>query len=72
MKSSFNAQAPIAQKVVDKVVFRRFKGEEVEFFLNRTDPPLRFLMRIFWKIPILALLNLRPLKNFVRISYETI
>ena len=29
----FNPQAPVTQKVVDEVVFRRFQGEGVEFFL---------------------------------------
>ena len=28
-----NPQAPVAQKVADEVVFRRFQGEGVEFFL---------------------------------------
>ena len=28
----FNPQSPVAQKVADEVVFRRFQGEEVEFF----------------------------------------
>ena len=28
----FNAPAPVAQKVADDVVFRRFRGEGVEFF----------------------------------------
>ena len=28
----FNPQAPVAQKVADQVVFRRFQGEGVEFF----------------------------------------
>ena len=28
---------PVAQKVADEVVFRRFQGEGVEFFLNRTS-----------------------------------
>ena len=28
-----NPQAPVAQKIADEVVFRRFKGEGVEFFL---------------------------------------
>ena len=27
-----NPQAPVAQKVADEVVFRRFGGEGVEFF----------------------------------------
>ena len=47
---------PVAQKIADEVIFRRFQGERVEFFLNRTSltPPLRFFMRIFWKIPIWA------------------
>ena len=29
---NFNPQAPVAQKTADEVVFRRFQGEEVEFF----------------------------------------
>ena len=34
---------------------RRFQGERVEFFLNRTSlTPFRFLMRFFWKIPTKA------------------
>ena len=28
-----NPQAPVAQKTADEVVFRRFQGEGVEFFL---------------------------------------
>ena len=32
-----NPQAPVAQKIADEVVFRRFQGEEVEFFFNRTS-----------------------------------
>ena len=32
-----NPPAPVAQKIADEVVFRRFQGEEVEFFLNRTS-----------------------------------
>jgi len=48
----FSPQAPVAQKIADEVVFRRFQSEGVDF-LNRTSlTPLRFLMRIFWKIPI--------------------
>ena len=31
-----NPQAPVAQKIADEVVFRRFQGEGVEF-LNRTS-----------------------------------
>ena len=27
-----NPQAPVAQKIADEVVFRRFQGEGVEFF----------------------------------------
>ena len=29
---SLNPQAPVVQKVADEVVFRRFQGEEDEFF----------------------------------------
>ena len=43
MSKLVNPQAPVAQKVANEVVFRRFQGEGVEFF---TDP-LRFLMSIF-------------------------
>ena len=34
---ALNPQAPVAQKSADEVVFRRFQGEGVEFFLNRTS-----------------------------------
>ena len=33
LNSHVNPQAPIAQKVADELVFRRFQGEGVEFFL---------------------------------------
>ena len=42
---NIDPQAPVAQKVADEVVFRRFGGEGVEFFFNRTSltpPPLDF------------------------------
>ena len=40
---NFNPQAPVAQKIADEVVFRRFQGEDVEFFLSDlTDPPQIF------------------------------
>ena len=45
-----NLHTPVAQKVVDEVIFRGFQGEGVEFFKNRRIPQI--LMRIFWKIPI--------------------
>ena len=32
-KILFNPQAPVAQQITDQVVFRRFQGEGVEFFL---------------------------------------
>ena len=35
--SLINPQALVAEKNVDELVFRRFQGEEVEFFLNLTD-----------------------------------
>ena len=40
----FNPHTPVAQKVAYEVVFRRFQGEGVEFFLNRTSltPPQIF------------------------------
>ena len=35
--------APVAQKIADEVVFRRFQGERVEFFKSDlTDPPQIF------------------------------
>ena len=39
-----NPHTPVAQKVADERVFRRFQGEGVEFFLNRTSltPPQIF------------------------------
>ena len=30
----FNPHSPVAQKIVDEVVFRRFQGEGVEFFFQ--------------------------------------
>ena len=46
---TLNPQAPVARKIADEVVFRRFQGERGEFFLIRTSlTTLRFLMRIFW------------------------
>ena len=38
---------PVAQKVAGDVVFRRFQGEGVEFFLSRTllTSPQKFLIR---------------------------
>ena len=35
--SWLNPQAPVTQKTVDEVIFRRFQGEGVEFFFNRTS-----------------------------------
>ena len=32
-KTLLNPQAPAAQKIADEVIFRRFQGEGVEFFL---------------------------------------
>ena len=31
-----NPHRPVAQKVANEVIFRRFQGEGVEFFFNRT------------------------------------
>ena len=39
ISSYINPQAPIAQKIADEVVFRRFQGEGVEFFYH---PPQIF------------------------------
>ena len=33
---NLNPHTPVAQKVSDEVVIRRFQGEGVEFFLNRS------------------------------------
>ena len=50
---SINPHTLLAQKVADEVVFRRFQGEGVEFFFKSDlTYPLRFLMPMFWKIPI--------------------
>ena len=39
----FNPQALVAQKIADEVIFRRFQGEGVEFFLSDLiDPPQIF------------------------------
>ena len=40
---------PVAQKVADEVVFRRFQGVGVEFFLNWTSltPPQIFNAHLF-------------------------
>ena len=32
VQNDFNPHTPVAQKVADEVVFRRFQGEGVEFF----------------------------------------
>ena len=42
--SLINPHTPVAQKVADEVVFRRFQGEDVEFFFKSdlTDPPQIF------------------------------
>ena len=34
---SFNLHTPVEQKVTDEVVFRRFQGKGVDFFLNPTS-----------------------------------
>ena len=45
-----NPHTPVAQKIADEVIFRRFQG--VNFFKSDlTDPP-QILMRIYWKISI--------------------
>ena len=49
LKLLINPLALAAQKTADELVFRRFQGEGVEFFF-KSD--LRFLMRIFWNVPI--------------------
>ena len=42
-KVELNPQAPVAQEIADAVVFRRFRGEGVEFFKSDlTDPPQIF------------------------------
>ena len=45
-----NPHAPVAQKVADEVVFRRFQDEGVEFFLDRTSLTPSDFMRIFWPL----------------------
>ena len=69
--SALNPHTPVAQNVADEVVFRRFQGEGVGFF-KIGPPPLRFLMRIFWKILIEALpAFIRKVHIFCRISDES-
>ena len=42
-EDNVNPQAPVAQKIADVMVFRRFQGERVEFFKSDlTDPPSDF------------------------------
>ena len=42
-KSCLNPHTPVAQKIADEVVFRRFQGERVEFFKSDlTAPPSDF------------------------------
>ena len=55
IKSYINPQAPVAQKIADEVVFDVSKVKESSFLKSDLTDPLRFLMRIFWKIPIKAL-----------------
>ena len=46
-------QAPVAQKIADEVVFRRFKGEGVDFFKsNLTDPHQIFDMHLLETIDL--------------------
>ena len=33
----FNPQVPVAQKIADELVFRRFQGDGVEFFILYQD-----------------------------------
>ena len=48
--SEINPHTPIAQKVVDEMVFRRFQGKGVEFFLIGPHwPPSDFLCGSFGK-----------------------
>ena len=47
---------PLRRKLRMRWFFDVSKVKVSSFFLNRTSlTPIRFLMRIFWKIPILAL-----------------
>ena len=44
---------PLRKNLQMRWFFDVFKVKESSFFKsNLTDPPLRFLMLIFWKIPI--------------------
>ena len=48
--SEFNPQAPVAQKIMDEVVFLPFQGEGVEFFKSDlTDPTSDFPYASFGK-----------------------
>ena len=50
LHNNLNPKTPIALKITDKVVFRRFRGEGVEFFKSDlTDPPSEFFCASFVK-----------------------
>ena len=60
-----NPQAPVAQKVADEVVFRRFQGEGVEFLKSDlTDP----LLEIF-DAHLLENTNLSPSSFHFSVSF---
>ena len=45
---NINPHTPVAKKVADEVVYRRFQGEGVEFFKSDfTDPPQIFDAHLF-------------------------
>ena len=48
----FNPHTPAAQKIADEVFFDVSKVTKSIFLYRTSRTPLRFLMRIFWKIPI--------------------
>ena len=47
-----NPHALVVQKAVDEVFSDVSKVKESSFFKSDFTDPLRFSMRIFWKIPI--------------------
>ena len=70
LKTWLNPHAPVAQKIADEAVFRRFQGEEVEFFkIGPHWPPIRFLMRIFLETIDLSPSRFRFSVVFISRSY---
>ena len=44
-----NSHTPDVQKVADEVIFRRFQGEEVDFFKSDLTDPLQIFYAHLWE-----------------------